>query len=131
MHFPYKTLTKKFHLCISNKFVFELQIKFIIQLFEQKNFSIKGKKSHDRAILNNLNFISIQTSSIRFVKVLFRNIESYFIKRLILGNTMSLNEFLFHNCKMILSFKSFSYVFNLENLIVCVSIYVLVVSAYF
>ena len=45
MHFLYKTLTKKLHLCISNKFVFELQIEFIIQLFEQKVLASKERRA--------------------------------------------------------------------------------------
>ena len=45
MHFLYKTLTKKFQFCISNKLVFELQIKFIIQLFEQKVLVSKERRA--------------------------------------------------------------------------------------
>ena len=45
MHFLYKTLTKKFQFCISNKLVFELQIKFIIQLFEQKFLVSKERRA--------------------------------------------------------------------------------------
>ena len=70
MHFLYKTLTKKFHLCISNKFVFELQIKFIIQLFEQKVLASKERRATIRRYSIILNYISIQTSSIIFCKVL-------------------------------------------------------------